>query len=146
MSSQTPEVLFVCIRNAGRSQMAAGLLHRAAGGRVKVRSAGSAPADDIHPNVREVMAEIGIDLERSFPKALSDEAVRSADVVVMMGCGDACPVYPGKRYLDWDVPDPAGKSLKEVRKIREELEARVRELVDALPLSQRPVTQSGTES
>jgi arsenate reductase len=122
---EVPEVLFVCVHNAGRSQMAAGLLHRAAGDRVNVLSAGSAPADEIHANVREAMAEIGIDLLQEFPKPLTDEVVKAADVVVTMGCGDACPVYPGKRYMDWDLPDPAGKPLDDVRAIREDLDQRV---------------------
>jgi arsenate reductase len=129
---ELPEVLFVCVRNAGRSQMAAGLLDRAAEGRVDVRSAGSAPAEEIHANVREAMAEVGIDLLREFPKPLTDEVVRAADIVVTMGCGDACPVYPGKRYLDWDLPDPAGRTLAEVRAIRDEIEARVRTLLNDL--------------
>jgi protein-tyrosine-phosphatase len=125
-------VLFVCVQNAGRSQMAAGLLDRLAGGRVQVLSAGSAPAEEIHPAVVEAMAEVGIDLARELPKALTDEAVREADVVITMGCGDACPVYPGKRYLDWDVPDPAGKPIDEVRRIRDQIEARVQGLIHEL--------------
>lgn len=129
ITKQVPEVLFVCVRNAGRSQMAAALLDRAAGDRVHVRSAGSTPADEIHANVREVMAEIGIDLALEFPKPLTDEVVRAADVVITMGCGDACPVYPGKRYLDWELPDPAGKPLEEVRGIREDLNQRVSALL-----------------
>ena len=127
-----PEVLFVCVHNAGRSQMAAGLLHRAAEGRVNVMSAGSTPADEIHANVREAMAEIGIDLFQEFPKPLTDEVVRAADVVVTMGCGDACPVYPGKRYLDWQLPDPAGRPLDEVRAIRDEIDGRVRNLLEEM--------------
>jgi arsenate reductase len=127
-----PEVLFVCVHNAGRSQMAAALLHRAAQGRVNIRSAGSAPADEIHAGVREAMTEIGIDLSKEFPKPLTDEAVKAADVVVTMGCGDACPVYPGKRYLDWELPDPAGKPLEEVRTIRDEIDGRVRALLGDL--------------
>jgi arsenate reductase len=127
-----PEVLFVCVHNAGRSQMAAALLHRAARGRVNIRSAGSAPADEIHAGVREAMAEIGIDLLQEFPKPLTDEAVKAADVVVTMGCGDACPVYPGKRYLDWELPDPAGRPLEEVRTIRDEIDERVRALLGDL--------------
>jgi arsenate reductase len=111
--SDIPEVLFVCVHNAGRSQMAAALLDRAARGRVRVRSAGSAPAE-IHASVREAMDEIGIDLSQELPKPLRDTAVQGADVVITMGCGDACPVYPGKRYLDWDLPDPAGRPLEEV--------------------------------
>src|SRR5918999_4409105 len=127
-----PEVLFVCVHNAGRSQMAAALLNCAAEGRVDVRSAGSAPAHEIHGNVREAMAEMGIDLSREFPKPITTEAVKTADVVVTMGCGDACPVYPGKRYLDWDLPDPAGKTLEEVRAIRDDIDGRVRGLLEEL--------------
>jgi arsenate reductase len=130
--SQPPEVLFVCVHNAGRSQMAAALLQRHAGGRVRVRSAGSAPADEISPAVVDAMAEIGIDLSSEVPKALTDERVRAADVVVTMGCGDACPVYPGKRYLDWDLPDPSGKTLEAVRPIRDEIDRLVRELLAEL--------------
>jgi arsenate reductase (thioredoxin) len=122
----------VCVRNAGRSQMAAALLARHADGRVLVRSAGSDPAEDVHPEVVEAMLELGIDLAAERPKALTDDAVRAADVVVTMGCGDACPVYPGKRYHDWDLPDPAGRPLSEVRAIRAEIEARVRALLDDL--------------
>lgn len=130
-----PEVLFVCVHNAGRSQMAAALLERAAAGRVRVRSAGSSPASEIHPEVRAVMDEIGIDLAGEQPKALRDEDVSNADVVVTMGCGDACPVYPGKRYVDWDLPDPAGKSLDEVRNLREEIGKRVGGLLKELTTS-----------
>jgi arsenate reductase (thioredoxin) len=128
----TPEVLFVCVHNAGRSQMAAALLDHHAGGRVIVRSAGSAPADTINPAVRQVMAEIGIDLSHEQPKLLTTDAVQASDVVITMGCGDACPVFPGKRYLDWQVPDPAGKSADEVRPIRDEIDARVRALLARL--------------
>ena len=124
-----PEVLFVCVHNAGRSQMAAGLLDKLAGGRVMVRSAGSDPADSLNPNVVVAMAEIGVDLEREFPKPLTDEAVRAADAVITMGCGDACPIYPGKRYEDWDLEDPAGKDLETVRRIRDEIAERVRGLM-----------------
>jgi arsenate reductase len=129
---ENPEVLFVCVHNAGRSQMAAALLDRRARGRVHVRSAGRAPADEINPAVEEAMAEIGIDISTEFPKPLTDEAVRHADVVITMGCGDACPIYPGKRYLDWDLPDPAGKPVQDVRPIRDEIDRRVRSLVDEL--------------
>ncbi len=132
MSTPIPEVLFVCVHNAGRSQMAAALLDRLAAGRVQVRSAGSDPAEEINPSVREAMAEVGISLEREFPKPLADDAVRAADVVITMGCGDACPVYPGKRYEDWDLDDPAGKEVDAVRPIRDEIERRVRRLVDEL--------------
>src|SRR5918999_327086 len=110
--------------------MAAGVLHPAARGRVNVRSAGSMPTDEIHANVREAMAEIGLDLAHEFPKPLTDEVVKGADVVVTMGCGDACPVYPGKRYLDWELPDPAGRPLEEVRAIRDDIEARVQQLLE----------------
>ena len=127
-----PEVLFVCVHNAGRSQMAAGLLDLRAKGTVHVLSAGSAPADSINPAVVEAMAEIGIDLAREFPKPLTDDVVRGADVVVTMGCGDACPIYPGKRYVDWELTDPAGKSLHEVRAIRDEIDSRVQQLLAEL--------------
>jgi arsenate reductase (thioredoxin) len=127
-----PEVLFVCVHNAGRSQMAAGLLDHRAKVTVHVRSAGSAPADSINPAVVEAMAEIGVDLAREFPKPLTDDVVRAADVVVTMGCGDACPIYPGKRYVDWELADPAGKSLHEVRAIRDEIDSRVQALLAEL--------------
>jgi arsenate reductase (thioredoxin) len=129
---EMPEVLFVCVHNAGRSQMAAALLERDAGGRVRVRSAGSEPADRINPAVVEAMREIGLDLSRESPKPLTDEAVRSADVVITMGCGDACPVYPAKRYIDWDLPDPHGRPLEEVRVIRDDIVRRVRDLLSEL--------------
>jgi len=138
---EVPEVLFVCVHNAGRSQMAAGLLERAAEGSVNVRSAGSTPADEIHAGVREAMAEVGIDLLQEFPKPLTEEVVKAADVVVTMGCGDACPVYPGKRYLDWELTDPAGKPLDEVRAIRDDIDERVRGLLEELvpaSLKERP--------
>jgi arsenate reductase len=125
----------VCVHNAGRSQMAAGLLEKAAGDRVQVRSAGSAPAEEVHPQVIEAMREVGVDLSQEFPKPLEDEAVRAADVVVTMGCGDACPVYPGKRYLDWDLTDPSGQPLEVVRKIRDEIDERVKTLVAELTLA-----------
>ena len=127
-----PEVLFVCVHNAGRSQMAAALLERLAGETVRVRSAGTQPIDEIHPQVVEAMRELGIDLTERRPRRLEDAAVREADVVVTMGCGDECPVYPGKRYEDWELPDPAGKSLEEVRAIRDTIERRVRALLDSL--------------
>jgi arsenate reductase (thioredoxin) len=130
--SDTPEVLFVCVHNAGRSQMAAALLDHHAQARVHVRSAGSTPADEINPAVVQALAEKGIDVSKEFPKPLTDEFVRAADVVVTMGCGDACPIYPGKRYLDWELPDPAGKSLEEVRPIRDEIERCVVQLLDEL--------------
>jgi arsenate reductase len=127
-----PEVLFVCVRNAGRSQMAAALMDARAGGRVLVRSAGSDPGERINPTVVEALREVGIDLSREFPKPLSDDAVRAADAVVTMGCGDACPVYPGKRYEDWTIEDPEGRSLAEVRRIRDEIDARVQSLLAEL--------------
>ncbi len=124
-----PEVLFVCTHNAGRSQMAAAMLDQAAAGRVRVASAGSQPADQLNPAVVEAMAEIGLDISREFPKPLSDEKVQAADLVITMGCGDACPFYPGKRYLDWDLPDPAGLPVDAVRPIRDEIGRRVRALL-----------------
>lgn len=130
--SDPPEVLFVCVHNAGRSQMAAGLLDHYAAGRVAVRSAGSAPAGSINPVVVEVMAELGIDLGREFPKPLTTESVHASDVVVTMGCGDACPVFPGKRYLDWTLPDPAGQDISTVRTIRDDIDARIRALLTEL--------------
>ena len=129
-----PTVLFVCVHNAGRSQMAAALLARAAGDRVRVRSAGTEPIDRIHPQVVEAMREVGVDLEDRKPRALEDESVREADVVVTMGCGDECPFYPGKRYEDWELPDPAGKPLEEVRRIRDDIDGRVRLLLSSLHL------------
>jgi protein-tyrosine-phosphatase len=132
MSKDVPEVLFVCVHNAGRSQMAAGLLDRLAQGKVHVRSAGSTPADEINAAALTAMAEIGIDLTQEFPKPLTDEVVAAANVVITMGCGDACPIFPGKRYLDWEVSDPAGRSLEEVRGIRDDIAGRVRQLIDEL--------------
>ncbi len=125
-------VLFVCVHNAGRSQMAAGLLRLHAGDRVRVRSAGSTPASEVNPAVREVMAEVGVDLSEAVPTRLSTEYVEAADVVVTMGCGDACPVIPGKRYLDWDLQDPSGLTPAEVRPIRDEIDRRVRALLAEL--------------
>ncbi|TDC93891.1 arsenate reductase ArsC [Actinomadura sp. 7K507] len=132
MTGVVPEVLFVCVHNAGRSQMAAALLDHHAAGRVRVRSAGSAPADAINPVVAEAMAELGLDLSKEFPKPLTGEAVQAADVVITMGCGDACPVFPGKRYLDWQLPDPAGQAIEQIRPIRDEIDARVRTLLAEL--------------
>ena len=126
------EVLFVCVHNAGRSQMAAGLLDERGKGLVHVRSAGSTPAAEVNPAVVTAMAEIGIDISREFPKPITDDAVQAADIVVTMGCGDACPIYPGKRYLDWDLTDPAGKSVEEVRAIRDEIDRRVQLLLAEL--------------
>jgi protein-tyrosine-phosphatase len=127
-----PEVLFVCVHNAGRSQMAAGLTQTLSNGRVHVRSAGSEPADRINPAVVAAMAELGIDLSQEFPKPLTDEVVEAADVVITMGCGDACPIYPGKRYLDWDVNGPDGQSLESVRAIRSDIRQRVEGLLTEL--------------
>lgn len=127
-----PEVLFVCVQNAGRSQMAAALLDRHARGRVHVRSAGSSPTESIHPRAVEAMTEVGIDLSHAFPKPLTDDVVRAADVVVTMGCGDACPIYPGKRYEDWQLADPADASLDEARRIRDEIDTHVRRLLAQL--------------
>ena len=133
--SDVPEVLFVCVHNAGRSQMAAALLHDHAGGAVRVTSAGSQPADQVNPAVREVMNEIGIDLSREFPKKLTTDAVEAADVVITMGCGDACPIFPGKRYLDWELTDPAGKTAEQIRPIRDDIDQRVRALLAELVAS-----------
>ncbi len=130
--SDVPEVLFVCVHNAGRSQMAAALLDHHAQGRVQVRSAGSHPADQVNPAAVAAMDEMGVDMSKEFPKPLTDEVVQAADVVVTMGCGDACPVFPGKRYLDWELTDPAGRSVDEVRAIRDEIDARVRDLLAEL--------------
>ena len=123
-----PQVLFVCVHNAGRSQMASALLDLRSGGRIDVRSAGSAPADELNPVVVAVMAELGLDLSREFPKPLTDSAVRGADVVITMGCGDACPIFPGKRYEDWTLDDPAGQDVATVRRIRDEIDTRVQAL------------------
>ncbi|MHB1534306.1 MAG: arsenate reductase ArsC [Acidimicrobiales bacterium] len=130
--TRVPEVLFVCVHNAGRSQMAASLLDHHGAGRVGVRSAGSAPAREINPAVVAVMGELGIDLSTQFPKPLTDEGARAADVIVTMGCGDACPVYPGTRHLDWQLEDPAGKAVDAVRPIRDEIDRRVRALLAEL--------------
>jgi len=129
---EVPEVLFVCVQNAGRSQMAAGLMSYRAAGKVHVRSAGSDPAEEINPAVVEAIAELGIDLAEEFPKPLTDEVVRAADAVVTMGCGDACPIYPGKRYLDWELADPAGQDLDTVRAIRDDIDGRVQALLAEL--------------
>jgi arsenate reductase (thioredoxin) len=135
MTAEAAEVLFVCVHNAGRSQMAAGLLEQLARGRVNVRTAGSDPADEINPVAVEAMAEVGVDLSNEFPKPLTDDAVRAADVVITMGCGDACPIYPGKRYEDWELDDPAGMSVEAVRPIRDEIGRRVRALLDSIGVS-----------
>jgi len=130
--AERPAVLFVCVHNAGRSQMAAGFLERLAGARLRVQSAGSEPADEINPVAVEAMREVGIDIAGARPQRLRDDAVREADVVITMGCGDACPVYPGKRYQDWELDDPAGRPLAEVRGIRDQIKARVETLVAEL--------------
>ena len=129
MTKLVPEVLFVCVQNAGRSQMAAGLMDKLGGGRVDVRSAGSEPADQINPAVREAMEEVGVDLEQEFPKPLTDEVVRAADAVITMGCGDACPIFPGKRYEDWELDDPAELDLDGIRRVRDEIQERVEALL-----------------
>ena len=127
-----PTVLFVCVHNAGRSQMAAGCLRALAGDRVEVLSAGSAPKDEINPVAVEAMAEEGIDIASNVPKVLTTEAVQESDVVITMGCGDACPIFPGKRYEDWELDDPAGQGIEAVRPIRDEIRARVERLVSEL--------------
>lgn len=131
-------MLFVCVHNAGRSQMAAAFLAHLSRGGIEVRSAGSAPADSVNPAVIEAMAELGMDLSAESPKVLTTDAVRASDVVITMGCGDACPVFPGKRYLDWQLDDPAGRGVDAVRPIRDEIEARVRELIEDLAPGSAP--------
>jgi protein-tyrosine-phosphatase len=139
-----PEVLFVCTHNAGRSQMAAAMLDHQAAGRVRVTSAGSQPADQLNPAVVAAMAEIGLDISREYPKPLTTGKVQAADVVITMGCGDACPIYPGKRYEDWDLPDPAGLGLAEVRPIRDAIRDRVQTLLnDLAPAPTRPRPAGG---
>ena len=128
-TASRPSVLFVCVHNAGRSQMAAALLAHHAHGTVEVRSAGSTPADEINPAVRQVMAEMGIDLDGAHPKLLTTDAVQASDVVITMGCGDACPIFPGRTYLDWDLTDPAGKTAEQIRPIRDDIDRRVRALL-----------------
>jgi arsenate reductase (thioredoxin) len=129
MPKDQPEVLFVCVHNAGRSQMAAGLVKLRSEGRIHVRSAGSAPGEEINPSAVQAMEEIGVDMAEEFPKPLTDEVVRAADVVITMGCGDACPIYPGKRYEDWTVDDPAGENIETVRRIRDDIDSRVQKLI-----------------
>ncbi len=133
--SDKPSVLFVCVHNAGRSQMAQGWLRHLAGERVEVRSAGSAPGDRINPVAVQAMAEVGIDITAEEPKLLTTEAVQDSDVVITMGCGDTCPIFPGKRYEDWDLTDPAGRPIEEVRPIRDEIEQRVATLLTELSLT-----------
>ena len=144
VGSEVPEVLFVCVQNAGRSQMAAALLTVEAKGRVHVRSAGSLPAAELDPIVVTVMSEMGLDLSRNYPKPLTDDVVRASDVVITMGCGDSCPIYPGKRYEDWDLPDPADQPLDTVRDIRDQIHERVKTLVASLPAA--PHTKEATSS
>jgi protein-tyrosine-phosphatase len=127
-----PSVLLLCVHNAGRSQMAAGWMRHLAGDRIHVFSGGSEPAAEINASAVAAMAEKGIDISREIPRRWADEVARAADVIVTMGCGDACPVYPGRRYVDWELDDPAGKSVEEVRPIRDEIERRVRQLMDDL--------------
>jgi protein-tyrosine-phosphatase len=131
-AEDAPEVLFVCVHNAGRSQMAAALLDDAADGRIRVRSAGSDPAERINPHAVEALSELGLDISKEFPKPLTDEAVRTADAVITMGCGDACPIYPGKRYEDWELEDPAKLDLDGVRRVRDEIRDRVERLLEEL--------------
>jgi protein-tyrosine-phosphatase len=134
ITKEQPEVLFVCVHNAGRSQMAAGLVKLRSEGRIHVRSAGSTPAGEVNPAAVEALEELGVDMSEEFPKPLTDEVVRAADVVITMGCGDACPIYPGKRYEDWELEDPEGKDLESVRRIRDEIDRRVQKLIgDLLP-------------
>ncbi|MDD7945347.1 arsenate reductase ArsC [Microbacterium sp. NE2HP2] len=132
MTDTTPSVLFVCVHNAGRSQMAAGFLRDLAGDRIEVRSAGSMPADQINPVAVQAMAELGIDITAEQPKVLTTEAVQASDVVITMGCGDACPFFPGKRYEDWKLDDPAGQGIDAVRPIRDDIRARIVQLVSEL--------------
>jgi arsenate reductase len=136
IAKDVPEVLFVCVQNAGRSQMAAALLDHHAAGRVHVRSAGSEPAEQVNPNVMKAMNEMGVDMTQAFPKPMTDEVVRAADAVITMGCGDACPIYPGKRYEDWEVDDPADADLDGVRRIRDDIDARVTLLLRELMAEQ----------
>ena len=132
MSDHKPTVLFVCVHNAGRSQMAAGYLQALAGDRVQVLSAGSAPKDTINPVAVEAMLEEGIDIAHNIPKVLTDEAVEASDVVITMGCGDACKFYPGKRYEDWQLDDPAGQGIEAVRPIRDKIRARIEQLISEI--------------
>jgi len=132
MSEPIASILFLCVHNAGRSQMAAAFARQIGAGRVEVWSAGSSPAETLNPAVVEAMAEVGIDISAESPRRLSEQMGLDADVIVTMGCGDACPVYPNKRYLDWELVDPAGKSLGEVRAIRDDIKARVKALIDEL--------------
>ena len=138
MTDTRPSALFVCVHNAGRSQMAAGFLDHLGGGEVEVRSAGSMPADRINPTAVEAMLEVGIDIRDQRPKVLTTEAVQASDVVITMGCGDVCPIFPGKRYEDWALADPAGQGIEPVREIRDQIRTRVLRLLDELGV--QPVT------
>ena len=131
-SAKKPSVLFVCVHNAGRSQMAAAFLATLAKGAIEVRSAGSAPADKVNPAAVEAMAELGIDMSAEIPKVLTTEAVKESDVVITMGCGDTCPIFPGKRYEDWELEDPAGQGVESVRPIRDDIKARIEDLIASL--------------
>ena len=135
-----PSVMFVCVHNAGRSQMAAGFLTHLSGGQVEVRSAGSIPGDQVNPSAVAAMAEVGIDISGQTPKVLTTGAVQASDVVITMGCGDACPIFPGKRYLDWDLEDPAGRGVEAVRPIRDEIKARVQALLTELLPDESPAS------
>lgn len=139
MNDRRPSVMFVCVHNAGRSQMGAAYTHHLSGGAVEVRSAGSAPADAVNPAVREAMLEEGIDISAERPKILSPEAVQASDVVITMGCGDACPYYPGTRYEDWELADPAGQGVEAVRPIRNDIRRRVTELLGELGVEVQPL-------
>jgi len=132
LTADSPSVVFLCVHNAGRSQMAAGWMQQLAGTSVAVFSGGSDPASDVNPVAVEAMAEVGIDISRELPKSWTDETIRAADVIVTMGCGDSCPVFPGKRYIDWELSDPAGRPIEEVRAIRDEIRARVEQLLTKL--------------
>ena len=136
--SDKPSVLFVCVHNAGRSQMAAGFLTHLGGGQIEVRSAGSLPGEQVNPSAVEAMAEVGIDISKQTPKVLTTDAVQASDVVITMGCGDACPIFSGKRYLDWELGDPAGQGVEAVRPIRDEIRVRVQALLAELLPSQSP--------
>jgi protein-tyrosine-phosphatase len=141
ITKEQPEVLFVCVHNAGRSQMAAGLVKLRSQGRIHVRSAGSTPAGEVNPAAVEALEELGVDMSEEFPKPLTDEVVRAADVVITMGCGDACQIYPGKRYEDWELDDPEGQDLEAVRRIRDDIDERVQRLVgELLPESGAPAS------
>jgi arsenate reductase len=135
-SSPLASVLFVCVHNAGRSQMAAGFLNHLAGDRIEVRSAGSLPGDQVNPAAVEAMKEVGVDISEQKPKVLTTEAVQASDYVITMGCGDACPIFPGKKYLDWDLEDPAGKGVEAVRPIRDEIQKRIETLIAEIDAQQ----------